>query len=104
MIKNSDYISFETNDLSSEDIYVFQYVLNKNLSNFTKYLENNNNRYTSDFMTIIIYNQSNSMILDIGDAQNFKKEFNKYKNNLKNDFEYNQMLKSITEIEETNVN
>ena len=94
--KTMSYSIYDAKDFTNLDYYVFQYVINTHEREFLNYLEENNTKYTEDYMQIYIYG-SYSMVLEIGDAKKFKETFDKYKIDLKDDLTYQNLVKSFEE-------
>ena len=73
---------------SEEDLYVFDYVINSDLNAFIDYLQNDNEiDLTKESMNIHTY-YNRSYNVTINDVEKFQKEFEQYKENVKENIEY----------------
>ncbi len=96
--RNDLYLGVSTN-FTELDKYVFDYVINSNIDSFIDYLENKNTKLTSNELIIYSYG-SPSFNIPIGDATSFIKEFNKYKEKLQNDADYQELVNHYYELKE----
>lgn len=82
---------------TDEDIYVFDYVINSNLNAFINYLQNDNEiDLTKESMSIQTY-YNRSYNVTINDVEKFQKEFEQYKENVKENIEYQNLIKQYEE-------
>lgn len=82
---------------TDEDIYVFDYVINSNLNAFIDYLQNDNEiDLTKESMNIQTY-YNRSYNVTINDIEKFQKEFEQYKENVKENSEYQNLIKQYEE-------
>ena len=97
---NSDiYFDLSVNStFNDEDIYVFSYVINSNIDAFINYFTNDNKIIKrSDNATISFY--INEQITGtISDLDSFKKEFDTYKERLKENEEYKRLLNTYQDM------
>lgn len=116
--KNTQYIKYLENNkpeslditfssnyperISYEDYYLLDYLIKNNYSKFTSYLDNNNSTFDSSSLKIMVYSPRNYKEIIITSYNSFKEELNKYKENLKDDPEYQNLLESIKTNGETN--
>lgn len=101
---NNFYLVAQNGTFGDRDNYIFDYVINKNLSSFIDYIKNNNNKTTSNNCFVEIYGKSKSKYLLIGDSKSFKEEFDKYTKNLENDNEYQKLIERYNSIYEVGEN
>ncbi len=99
LIEEQEHLSIYLNSyynsiFSPEDIYLSEYVLSKNINNLIKYIKNNNTKITSNYNTYLMVYGKTDMRLLIGDQASFQKEFEKYKELLKDDPEFIRMKES----------
>lgn len=84
-VQNGDgYFDEESNN-------IFSYVINKNMSSFINYLQTQN-KTIGDIIRINCYSGVNHENILIADSKDFEKEYEKYKNNLKNDSKYLELV------------
>ena len=82
---------------SEEDLYVFDYVINSDLNAFIDYLQNDNEiDLTKESMNIHTY-YNRSYNVTINDVEKFQKEFEQYKENVKENIEYQNLIKQYEE-------
>lgn len=102
---NSDiYFDLSVNStFNDEDIYVFSYVINSNIDAFINYFTNDNKIIKrSDNATISFY--INEQITGtISDLDSFKKEFDTYKERLKENEEYKRLLNTYQDMSNAGV-
>ena len=80
------------------DQYIFEYVLKNNIDSFIHFLENDNKiSYTNNYIVIECYGYNSYYRLRISDVLKFKKEFDKYKEKVKNNKEYQALVKEYQE-------
>jgi len=98
MKNNSLYRNFYLSEMNSVyftefDNYIFDYVLNNNFDAFVRYVENNNKiYYTNSYLNIEFYGDRCYRNIRINDVESFKKEFDSYKEKLKNEEEYKNLI------------
>lgn len=84
---------------SDEEFPLLNYVLSKNITKFSSYLNNNNFEIKDNAFYIYAYDYHGMQIL-IGDKDSFKEEFKKYEESLANDEYYQRLLESYNSDEE----
>lgn len=88
-----DILGFNDEDLANS-YGLLRYILNANKQEFIKYLEEHqNDKITKDYIKIM----SNNRCYFISDIASFKELFNKFKENVQNDTEYQRLLKENNE-------
>lgn len=98
-------ITFSSNypeKINYEDYYLLDYLVKNNYSKFINYLKNNNSTFDSSSLKIMVYSPRYYKEITIASYINFKEELNKYKESLKNDSGYQNLLESIKADGETN--
>ena len=96
-----DLYAYEEDIFTNEDYYVFDYVIKSNLNEFISYLKNNNEiDVQKDLAYIRAYdfNKNKEFTITIGDAESFKKEFDSYKEKLKDNEEYQNYIKEFQDM------
>ena len=96
-----DLYAYEEEIFTSEDYYVFDYVIKSNQNKFISYLKNNNAIDVQKDLAYIRaydYNKNKEFTITIGDAEAFKKEFDSYKEKLKDNEEYQNYLKEFQDL------
>ncbi len=92
--KMSFYLIDRSNLFEEIDVNLFDYIINKNLSEFKYYLDNKNTpKLTSDYLTVEFDDGLEEFLVIISDPVAFKKEFETYKSKVLNDPEYQILLK-----------
>ena len=91
--------SYDSNIFSEEDYYVFNYVINSNKKSFIEYLKNDNESNLNKYKANIEVYYNKSYKVTINDLEAFKKEFENYQEKVKNNPEYQNLLKSYQETE-----
>ena len=83
---------------TEEDVYVFSYVINSNKEAFIKYMNTENDiDMNGDNASIGLY-INNYIRGSISDLTEFKKEFDTYKENIKDNAEYQSLLNEYKEM------
>lgn len=90
--------AYTTNKFSDEDYYMFNYVINSNKTAFLNFLKNSKVDINKESISVEVY-YNKSYKFTINDIEAFKEEFEKYKENIKDNPEYQNLLKSYQETE-----
>ena len=85
---------------TDEDYYVFNYVIRSNTEEFIDYLKNDNKiDINKDIAYIRVYDLMKEYTITISDIAAFKEEFDSYKENLKDNQEYESLLNEFKEMQ-----
>ena len=91
-----DLYAYQNEIFTDEDYYVFNYVIRSNIDKFIYYLKNDNKiDVNNDLAYIRVYDVNKEYTITISDIEAFKKEFDSYKENLKDNTEYQSYLKDF---------
>lgn len=97
---NIDFYLVSDNAFFTEfDHYVFNYVLQKNLKDFTEFVSVNNNSKDNDSLIIQVLD-GYSHVFHIYNGEAFKKEFKRYQEKLKNDETYLIFIKDFKDMQD----
>ena len=92
--------TYDSDVFSDEDYYVFDYVIRSNMTKFINYLKNDNKIDANKDLTYIrVYDMNNAYTITISDVQLFKEEFDSYKENLKDNKEYQRLVNNFREMQ-----
>lgn len=91
---------YDSDVFSDEDYYVFDYVIRSNMTKFINYLKNDNKIDANKDLTYIrVYDMNKAYTITISDVQLFKEEFDSYKENLKDNKEYQRLVNNFREMQ-----
>ena len=92
--------AYDSDVFSDEDYYVFDYVIRSNMTKFINYLKNDNKIDANKDLTYIrVYDMNKAYTITISDVQLFKGEFDSYKENLKDNKEYQRLVNNFREMQ-----
>ena len=92
--------TYDSDVFSDEDYYVFDYVIRSNMTKFINYLKNDNKIDANKDLTYIrVYDMNKAYTITISDVQLFKEEFDSYKENLKDNKEYQRLVNNFREMQ-----
>ena len=92
--------AYDSDVFSDEDYYVFDYVIRSNMTKFINYLKNDNKIDANKDLTYIrVYDMNKAYTITISDVQLFKEEFDSYKENLKDNKEYQRLVNNFREMQ-----
>ena len=95
-----DLYAYESDLFTDEDYYVFNYVIRSNIDKFIYYLQNDNKiDVNKDMAYIRVYDLMKEYTITISDITAFKEEFDSYKENLKDNQEYESLLNEFREMQ-----
>ena len=95
-----DLYAYESDLFTDEDYYVFNYVIRSNTEEFIDYLKNDNKiDINKDIAYIRVYDLMKEYTITISDIAAFKEEFDSYKENLKDNQEYESLLNEFKEMQ-----
>lgn len=95
-----DLYAYESDLFTDEDYYVFNYVIRSNIDKFIYYLQNDNKiDVNKDMAYIRVYDMMKEYTITISDVAAFKEEFDSYKENLKDNQEYESLLNEFREMQ-----
>lgn len=95
-----DLYAYESDLFTDEDYYVFNYVIRSNIDKFIYYLQNDNKiDVNKDMAYIRVYDMMKEYTITISDITAFKEEFDSYKENLKDNQEYESLLNEFREMQ-----
>lgn len=99
-----DLYAYESDLFTDEDYYVFNYVIRSNIDKFIYYLQNDNKiDVNKDMAYIRVYDMMKEYTITISDVAAFKEEFDSYKENLKDNQEYESLLNEFREMQANGV-
>ena len=97
---NYNLNAYDSDVFSDEDYYVFDYVIRSNMTKFINYLKNDNKIDANKDLTYIrVYDMNKAYTITISDVQLFKEEFDSYKENLKDNKEYQRLVNNFREMQ-----
>ena len=92
--------AYDSDVFSDEDYYVFDYVIRSNMTKFINYLKNDNKIDANKDLTYIrVYDMNKAYTITISDVQLFKEEFDSYKENLKDNKEYQRLVNNFRKMQ-----
>ena len=95
-----DLFAYESDAFTEEDYYVFNYVIRSNMDKFIYYLKNDNKiDVNKDMAYIRVYAMNKTYNITISDTAAFKEEFDNYKENLKDNQEYQSLLNEFRKMQ-----
>ena len=95
-----DLFAYESDLFTDEDYYVFNYVIRSNIDKFINYLRNDNKiDVNKDLAYIRAYDLMKEYTITISDITAFKEEFDSYKENLKDNQEFESLLNEFREMQ-----
>lgn len=104
VLNSSNNAYFYTNNNESfftdEETYTFEYIINSNIKEFKNYLEKNSIKQSNNNIKIYFNITNKTYCIIISDTKKFREEFNKYKEKVKDNSDYKNMLNDYKNMSE----